>query len=72
MKYIVQIEGARTSFVVDAENADQAKSEAWEGIKDGYTYGMRDYKDFLAHSTAHRAVRISGGINRGSYKPRGY
>ena len=68
MKYIVKIEGARTSFVVDAENSDEAKSKAWDGIKDGYTFGMRDYKHFLAHSSASKATRITRGINRGSYR----
>ena len=68
MKYVVNIEGAHTSFVVDANSSDNAKSEVWNGIKDGYTYGMRDYKDFLAHSSAHKATRIVHGINRGSYK----
>lgn len=68
MKYVVNIEGAKTSFVVDADSSADAKSKAWDGIKDGYTYGMRDYKDFLAHSSAHKATRIVHGINRGSYR----
>jgi len=52
-RYIVWV-SSRSRIVAMAPNATAAKSKVWSEIKDGYTYGYDNRKQFMKGATAKR------------------
>ena len=52
-RYIVRV-SPRSTIVVMASSATDAKSKVWSNIKDAYTYGFASRKAFMKGTTARR------------------
>ena len=61
IRYIVRV-SPRSTIVVMAENATQAKSKVWQDIKDQYTYGFKNRAEFMRKATATRSTRSRQGV----------
>lgn len=57
--YKVYLSG-RAKIAVEAGSADEAKSKAWNEIKDFYTYGWKNKKEFMEGATAKRVATWQG------------